>query len=206
MGFTQPEESISVQHSIGADIIMQLDDVGTLYPSWNHKSKDFHMRIVSSLTVGPRVAEAMERSVRWLDRCIAHHEKSGKKSTQNLFAIGQGGLDPDLRDKCLDAMIERREGVAGYAIGGLSGGEEKGKTLHVLLITTDVPDRCILEGVCIPCIISYNDLCSSLESSNVPIVYLKTVSWEESKSDSALKLALGPRYSMGIGFAEGTRL
>ncbi|KAF9029027.1 tRNA-guanine transglycosylase [Hymenopellis radicata] len=102
-----PEESISIQHSIGADIIMQLDDV------------------VSSLTIGPRVAEAMERSVRWLDRCIAHHEKSGKKSTQNLFAIVQGGLDPTLRDQCLDAMIQRQDGVAGYAIGGLSGGEEK---------------------------------------------------------------------------------
>lgn len=68
----------------------------------------------------------MERSVRWLDRCIIQHEKSGKKDTQNLFAIVQGGLDPALRDRCLDAMIERRDGVAGYAIGGLSGGEEKG--------------------------------------------------------------------------------
>ncbi|KAH9485412.1 Queuine tRNA-ribosyltransferase catalytic subunit 1 [Psilocybe cubensis] len=103
----KPEESISIQHSIGADIIMQLDDV------------------VSSLTTGSRVEEAMERSVRWLDRCIVQHEKSGKKDTQNLFAIVQGGLDPVLRDRCIDAMIERRDGVAGYAIGGLSGGEEK---------------------------------------------------------------------------------
>ena len=45
---------------------------------------------------------------------------------QNLFAIVQGGLDPGLRDKCLDEMIARRDRVAGYAIGGLSGGEEKG--------------------------------------------------------------------------------
>ncbi|KAG1751579.1 tRNA-guanine(15) transglycosylase-like protein [Suillus paluster] len=103
-----PEESISIQHSIGADIIMQLDDV------------------VSSLTVGPRVDEAMHRSVRWLDRCIEQHEKSGRKDKQNLFAIVQGGLEPALRDLCLDAMIERKDRVAGYAIGGLSGGEEKG--------------------------------------------------------------------------------
>ncbi|PFH51506.1 hypothetical protein AMATHDRAFT_74862 [Amanita thiersii Skay4041] len=103
-----PEESISIQHTIGADIIMQLDDV------------------VSSLTVGPRVSEAMERSVRWLDRCIAQHERAGKQSIQNLFAIVQGGLDPELRNRCLDDMIKRRDKVAGYAIGGLSGGEEKG--------------------------------------------------------------------------------
>lgn len=68
----------------------------------------------------------MERSVRWLDRCIAHHENSGKKGTQNLFAIVQGGLDLGLRDRCLDMMIARKDRVAGYAIGGLSGGEEKG--------------------------------------------------------------------------------
>lgn len=102
-----PEESISIQHAIGADIIMQLDDV------------------VSSLTVGPRVGEAMWRTIRWLDRCIEHHEKSGRTDRQNLFAIVQGGLDPELRDKCLDEMIARKDRVAGYAIGGLSGGEEK---------------------------------------------------------------------------------
>ncbi|KAI9433350.1 tRNA-guanine(15) transglycosylase-like protein [Lactarius indigo] len=102
-----PEESISIQHVIGADIIMQLDDV------------------VSSLTVGPRVGEAMKRSVRWLDRCIEFHEKSGRNTIQNLFAIVQGGLDPVLRDECLDEMVSRRDRVAGYAIGGLSGGEEK---------------------------------------------------------------------------------
>jgi queuine tRNA-ribosyltransferase len=84
---------------------------------------------VSSLTVGPRVGEAMRRSVRWLDRCIQFHEKSGKSDVQNLFAIVQGGLDPALRDECLDEMIKRQDKVAGYAIGGLSGGEEKGTPL-----------------------------------------------------------------------------
>ena len=89
--------------------------------------------LVSSLTTGSRVEEAMTRSVRWLDRCISQHERSGKKDTQNLFAIVQGGLDPSLRDRCLDAMIARRNAVAGYAIGGLSGGEEKGlqQTINV---------------------------------------------------------------------------
>lgn len=102
-----PEESISIQHAIGADIIMQLDDV------------------VPSLQTGSRVEEAMERSVRWLDRCIKQHSTAGRKDIQNLFAIVQGGLQFGLRDRCLDAMIERKEHVAGYAIGGLSGGEEK---------------------------------------------------------------------------------
>lgn len=93
--------------------------------------------LVSSLTTGPRVEEAMSRSVRWLDRCIAQHELSGKKDSQNLFAIVQGGLDPSLRDRCLDAMIARREAVTGYAIGGLSGGEEKG--LQKMIIVHPCP-------------------------------------------------------------------
>lgn len=105
---------------------MQLDDVGKAAHDTSF-SPESNPRSVSSLTVGPRVAEAMYRSVRWLDRCIEQHEGSGRKDKQNLFAIVQGGLDPALRDQCLDAMIARKDRVAGYAIGGLSGGEEKGR-------------------------------------------------------------------------------
>ncbi|KAF9820297.1 hypothetical protein IEO21_01511 [Rhodonia placenta] len=108
-----PEESISIQHAIGSDIMMQLDDVGKFFHSLLH-----------TLTTGPRVGEAMWRTIRWLDRCIEFHEKSGR-SHQNLFAIVQGGIDSVLRDQCLNEMIKRKDRVAGYAIGGLSGGEEK---------------------------------------------------------------------------------
>ena len=97
-----PEHSISLQNSIGADILMQLDDV------------------ISSLTTGPRVEEAMWRSIRWLDRCIAAHKNQDR---QNLFAIIQGGLNKDLRRQCIEEMVKRD--TPGYAVGGLSGGEEK---------------------------------------------------------------------------------
>lgn len=110
---------------------MQLDDVG---------ESDDIIRLplpcltiiysVPSLLTGPRVEEAMWRSVRWLDRCIAHHKKSGRSSRQNLFAIVQGGLDPRLRELCLDEMIKRHDDVPGYAVGGLSGGEAKGLILQ----------------------------------------------------------------------------
>ncbi|KAI5477860.1 hypothetical protein MNV49_005845 [Pseudohyphozyma bogoriensis] len=109
MTLLTPERSMQLQHSIGSDIMMQLDDV------------------VSSLTVGERMEEAMWRSVRWLDRCLAYHTPSPNSTYQNLFAIIQGGLDPELRDKCLDEMLkpEREAQLPGYAVGGLSGGEEK---------------------------------------------------------------------------------
>lgn len=74
-----PEKSMEIQNAIGADIMMQLDDV------------------ISSLTTGPRVEEAMYRSIRWLDRCIKAHKRP---SEQNLFPIIQGGLDPELREVC----------------------------------------------------------------------------------------------------------
>ncbi|XP_063966531.1 queuine tRNA-ribosyltransferase catalytic subunit 1-like [Lytechinus pictus] len=109
-----PERSIEIQNSIGADIIMQLDDV------------------VHSLTTGPRVEEAMHRSIRWLDRCIKAH---GRPHDQNLFAIIQGGLDRDLRIQCVKEMVKRD--TPGYAIGGLSGGEAKDKFWRMVSLSTD---------------------------------------------------------------------
>uniref|UniRef100_A0A672IBT5 Queuine tRNA-ribosyltransferase catalytic subunit 1 n=2 Tax=Salarias fasciatus TaxID=181472 RepID=A0A672IBT5_SALFA len=109
-----PEKSISIQNSLGSDIMMQLDDV------------------VSSTVTGPRVEEAMHRSIRWLDRCIAANKNPDK---QNLFAIIQGGLNAELRKACLDEMTRRD--VPGFAIGGLSGGEEKDDFWRMVTLSTD---------------------------------------------------------------------
>lgn len=68
----------------------------------------------------PRMKEAMERSVRWLDRCIAAHRYPNQ---QSLFCIIQGGLNLELRKKCCEEMMKRE--TPGVAIGGLSGGEAK---------------------------------------------------------------------------------
>ncbi|RKP09709.1 tRNA-guanine(15) transglycosylase-like protein [Thamnocephalis sphaerospora] len=110
-----PEKSMELQNSIGADIMMQLDDV------------------VSSLTTGPRLEEAMHRSIRWLDRCIKAHKRPQE---QNLFAIIQGGLEPELRRQCVAEMAKRN--LPGYAIGGLSGGEEKDQFWRMVTLCTDL--------------------------------------------------------------------
>lgn len=91
----------------------------------------------------------MWRTIRWLDRCIEHHQQSGKDGVQNLFAIVQGGLDAKLRDQCLDEMIARKDRVTGYAIGGLSGGEAKGtlSSSSAVIVVIYSLCRCILEGV-----------------------------------------------------------
>jgi queuine tRNA-ribosyltransferase len=106
-----PEHSISLQNSIGSDIIMQLDDV-----------------IAATSPDATRMEEAMRRSVRWLDRCIAAHKYPER---QNLFCIIQGGLDLGLRQICCREMAKRN--TPGIAIGGLSGGEAKDAYCRVLV-------------------------------------------------------------------------
>jgi queuine tRNA-ribosyltransferase catalytic subunit len=105
-----PELSMQIQNSIGGDIMMVLDDV-----------------VSSTCPDRVRVKEATERTIRWLDRCIPAHERP---EDQNLFAIVQGGLDPELRDWSLTETIKRD--TPGFAIGGLSGGEAKSEFWRVV--------------------------------------------------------------------------
>lgn len=111
-----PEESIKIQNVIGADIMMQLDDVvKTTTPNLD------------------RVEEAMNRTIRWLDRCISADSRNDE---QSIFPIVQGGLIPDLRRQCVNGLLKRN--VRGYAVGGLSGGESKDEFWRTVDICTDL--------------------------------------------------------------------
>lgn len=107
----QPEDSIRCQNQIGADIIMQLDDV-----------------ISSVATDENRFRIATFRTLRWYDRCVQAHKYPEK---QNLFPIMQGALDVSnggLRELCLAGFRYRdtqQKRIPGFAIGGLAGGESK---------------------------------------------------------------------------------
>jgi queuine tRNA-ribosyltransferase len=95
-----PERAVAIQEALGSDVAMVLDHfVG--------------------LPGGPEaIVDATERTIRWAARCRDAH----RRPDQALFAIVQGGLDVELRLKC----SERLAGLdfPGYAIGGLSVGEE----------------------------------------------------------------------------------
>ena len=117
-----PEHSISLQNSIGSDIIMQLDDV-----------------IATTSPDHARIEEAMHRSVRWLDRCIAAHKYPER---QNVFCIIQGGLDLELRKECCREMVARD--TPGIAIGGLSGGEAKSEYCKVYAIARHLIHLCLI--------------------------------------------------------------
>lgn len=113
-----PEKSMQIQVDLGADIIMAFDDLTGLDPT--------------KATV--RTDEAVERTHRWLIRCIAEFNKLTKNMKAGerplLFGIAQGGLDNKLRAKSLEFV--QSTGVDGVAIGGLSVGESK-KEMHDML-------------------------------------------------------------------------
>ncbi|MFQ5735370.1 MAG: tRNA guanosine(34) transglycosylase Tgt [Thermodesulfobacteriota bacterium] len=96
-----PEGAMEIQEALGADIIMVLDEC-TPYPA----DRGYATR-------------SMELTHRWAARCKA--ARSG--SDQALFGIVQGGMYADLRKRSAETLIET--GFDGYAIGGLSVGEEK---------------------------------------------------------------------------------
>ena len=96
-----PEKCIQVQADLGADIIMQLDEC----PPADAPAS--------------AVAEAVRRSALWARRC----KEAWAGSDQALFAIQQGGVHADLRAESAARIVELD--LPGYAIGGLSVGEDR---------------------------------------------------------------------------------
>lgn len=110
--FLGPEESIAVQHALGADIVMVFDEC-TPYPATE-----------------PQACDSMKLSLRWAARSkLAHGNHPAA-----LFGIVQGGIYEQLRQISLAGLIEI--GFDGYAIGGLSVGEPKEDMLRILTTLT----------------------------------------------------------------------
>ena len=136
-----PELSIEIQEALGADIIMAFDE-----PSPPEATYDL-------------AAKAMERSIKWADRCQKAQKEKEKSA---LFGITQGGFDENLRRISAQRTVEQN--FDGYAIGGLSVGESKeimGAMIDVVepelpedkpryLMGVGTPDdlvRCVAKGV-----------------------------------------------------------
>ena len=103
--FFTPERAISIQQSIGADIIMAFDEC-TPYPcDYNYAKKSMHM------------------THRWLKRCFNEFNNNDPIHgySQTLFPIVQGSVYKDLRIQSAEYIAETN--ALGNAIGGLSVGE-----------------------------------------------------------------------------------
>ena len=106
--FLSPEKAIEVQQLLGSDVIMVLDEC-TAYPATFKQAES-----------------SMQLSMRWAKRCKdTHGTHQGA-----LFGIVQGGMHVDLRKQSAKEL--REIGFDGYAIGGLSVGEEANERQDML--------------------------------------------------------------------------
>ncbi|HEX2232510.1 MAG TPA: tRNA guanosine(34) transglycosylase Tgt, partial [Thermoleophilaceae bacterium] len=98
--FLGPETSMEVQAALGSDIALAFDECTPF-----HVNRDYTVR-------------SMERTHRWLDRCVAWHAEHAPAG-QLLFGIVQGGVHEDLRAQSAEYVSAAP--VAGVAIGGSLG-------------------------------------------------------------------------------------
>ena len=106
--FISPETSIAVQEGLGADIIMCFDECPPYPAEYSY------------------ICKSMEMTSRWALRC----KKAQQRQDQALFGIVQGGMFRDLRER--SAMDLQEIGFDGYALGGVSVGEEKERMHEVM--------------------------------------------------------------------------
>jgi queuine tRNA-ribosyltransferase len=106
-----PERSIEIQEALGSDIMMCFDECP---PSPADRAY---------------VSRSLEMTTRWAARC----KEAKKRDDQALFGIVQGGIFEDLRARSAHEL--REISFDGYALGGVSVGEEKGRMLDVMQFT-----------------------------------------------------------------------
>jgi len=111
--FISPEVSMQVQAALGSDIALVFDECTPF-----HADREY-------------TAHSTERTHRWLDRCLAWHEREGP-ARQAVFGIVQGGVHEDLRRE--SAAYVSATGVDGLAIGGTLG-RDKAEMRAVLAMT-----------------------------------------------------------------------
>lgn len=114
--FLSPEVSMQIQHALGSDIVMCFDEC-TPHPATEKQAKD-----------------SLEMTSRWARRSRLEFDRLKKEADTvnpqaSLFGINQGSVYPELRRQSLEQLVEI--GFDGYAIGGLSVGEEKSQMYDI---------------------------------------------------------------------------
>ena len=116
--FMGPEEAMTIQKSLGADIMMSFDECVPFPADYDY------------------VVNSIKLTSVWAQRCIDFK----RQPHQALFGIVQGGMYRDLREKSAKKIVEI--GFDGYAIGGLSVGEDRATREEVVKETVAfLPER-----------------------------------------------------------------
>jgi queuine tRNA-ribosyltransferase len=101
-----PESVIDIQRTIGSDIVMVLDECPPADVPADY------------------ARNSLDLTLRWASRCRRRFDETEARygPRQFLFGIAQGVVDAGLRREAASRLVEI--GFDGYAIGGLSVGEE----------------------------------------------------------------------------------
>lgn len=106
--FIGPREAMEIQRALGADVIMAFDECAP-YPA------DYDY-----------VRNSVRLTSQWAGICL----QCIKNDSQALFGIVQGGVYSDLREQSAKELVAM--GFDGYALGGLSVGEDRGTRQQVV--------------------------------------------------------------------------
>jgi queuine tRNA-ribosyltransferase len=112
--FISPEVSIAIQEALGSDIAMCFDECPPYPAEYSY------------------VQKSLELTTRWAKRCKEAHGRPD----QALFGIVQGGMHPELRRESARQLTDI--GFNGYALGGLSVGEEKPVMYRMMQECSDI--------------------------------------------------------------------
>jgi queuine tRNA-ribosyltransferase len=128
--FLSPEISMEIQAALGAEIAMAFDECAPGEATYEEARRSMEL----TLRWAKRSHEAFER-VAQVDNlrsgsAEATAQVNNLRHRQALFGIVQGASHLDLRRESLERTVEI--GFDGYAIGGLSVGEEKPVMLEVI--------------------------------------------------------------------------
>ena len=121
--FLSPEISMEVQAALGSDIVMVFDECAPGEAA--HEETDRSMNLTARWAKRSKIAFDQLQSAD-----TGHREVEGLSGTQALFGIIQGAGHLDLRRISLEQTVDI--GFDGYAIGGLSVGEEKSVMFEVI--------------------------------------------------------------------------
>ena len=123
--FLSPERSMEIQAALGSDIVMAFDECMS-FPATRDEA-------LTSLTLTEQWARRSKLRLGELHNDDAAAENAGitiVNQNQALFGINQGSTYLDLREQSLEGLVEID--FDGYAIGGLSVGEEKDAMFEVV--------------------------------------------------------------------------
>ncbi len=116
-----PQKVLDIEYNLNSDIMMILDD------------------LVALPATKKRIEESIQRTTKWAKESINYHKQMQKKGVglnQNIFAIIQGGVDLEFRKKSANELCELD--FDGFAIGGLSVGEENSAMYDTVEFTTSL--------------------------------------------------------------------